>query len=282
MRRVAVVGSGVAGLAAAWRLATSPGERQVTLFEAGAYFGGHANTVDLTLDGVTHGVDTGFLVFNERTYPLLIQLLQALNFIHQRGFVHRDIKPANARVRPDGRLVLMDFGLMTAAGQAAGRAVTGTAGYLAPEVAVGGAIDGATDLYAVGCLAFELITGRLPFQGSLIEVVRQHVSARPPALRSLRPDVPMQLELLVMRLLEKQPQARYRSAEAVLADLSSLAGVGLARETEDQQRSFLVAGGLVGRDAELAVLTGALADCAVVERPPVMEGRRMTLLLTQK
>jgi predicted NAD/FAD-binding protein len=78
MRRVAVVGSGVAGLAAAWRLATSPGERQVTLFEAGAYFGGHANTVDLTLDGVTHGVDTGFLVFNERTYPLLIQLFADL------------------------------------------------------------------------------------------------------------------------------------------------------------------------------------------------------------
>jgi len=78
MQRIAVVGSGVAGLAAAWRLATSPGERHVTLFEAGAHFGGHANTVDLTLDGITHGVDTGFLVFNERTYPLLIQLFADL------------------------------------------------------------------------------------------------------------------------------------------------------------------------------------------------------------
>lgn len=78
MRRIAVVGSGVAGLAAAWRLASAPGGRQVTLFEAGAHFGGHANTVDLTLDGVTHGVDTGFLVYNERTYPLLIQLFAEL------------------------------------------------------------------------------------------------------------------------------------------------------------------------------------------------------------
>ncbi|RZJ10509.1 MAG: FAD-dependent oxidoreductase [Rubrivivax sp.] len=79
MRRIAVVGSGVAGLAAAWRLATAPGERRhVTLFEAGRHFGGHANTVDLTLDGVTHGVDTGFLVFNQRTYPLLVKLFADL------------------------------------------------------------------------------------------------------------------------------------------------------------------------------------------------------------
>ncbi len=78
MRRIAVVGSGVAGLAAAWRLATAPGQRHVTLFEAGKYFGGHANTVDVSLDGITHGVDTGFLVFNERTYPLLIRLFAEL------------------------------------------------------------------------------------------------------------------------------------------------------------------------------------------------------------
>lgn len=75
MRRVAVVGSGIAGLSVAWRLAD---EAQVTLFEAGPYFGGHTHTVDLTLDGVTHGVDTGFLVFNERTYPRLIALFAEL------------------------------------------------------------------------------------------------------------------------------------------------------------------------------------------------------------
>ncbi|MBC7957904.1 MAG: FAD-dependent oxidoreductase [Cytophagales bacterium] len=72
MRRVAVIGSGIAGLSAAYTLAP---DAQVTLFEAGSYFGGHTHTVDITLDGITHGVDTGFLVFNERTYPKLIQLL---------------------------------------------------------------------------------------------------------------------------------------------------------------------------------------------------------------
>ena len=67
MHRIAVVGSGIAGLAAADRIATTPGGHRVTLFEAGGHFGGHANTVDLELEGVVHGVDTGFLVFNRRT-----------------------------------------------------------------------------------------------------------------------------------------------------------------------------------------------------------------------
>jgi uncharacterized protein len=75
MRRVAVIGSGISGLAAAHRLA---GDAQVTLYEAGAWFGGHTHTVDVTLDGVTHGVDTGFLVFNHRTYPNLVRLFETL------------------------------------------------------------------------------------------------------------------------------------------------------------------------------------------------------------
>ncbi|PZP36728.1 MAG: NAD/FAD-binding protein [Roseateles depolymerans] len=78
MHRIAVIGSGIAGLGAAWRLTSAPGAPQVTLFEAGAHFGGHAHTVDLCLDGVSHGVDTGFLVFNQRTYPLLTALFAEL------------------------------------------------------------------------------------------------------------------------------------------------------------------------------------------------------------
>ncbi|MEN9396840.1 MAG: hypothetical protein RLZ81_1370 [Pseudomonadota bacterium] len=78
-RRVAVIGSGIAGLSAAWTLATEAGDSAaVTLFEAGDYFGGHTHTVDLTLNGVSHGVDTGFLVFNQRTYPRLIKLFETL------------------------------------------------------------------------------------------------------------------------------------------------------------------------------------------------------------
>ena len=78
MEKIAIIGSGIAGLAAARELARAPGDRRVTLFEAGEHFGGHANTVDVTLGGVTHGVDTGFLVYNERTYPRLMQLFAEL------------------------------------------------------------------------------------------------------------------------------------------------------------------------------------------------------------
>ncbi len=78
MERIAIIGSGIAGLSAAHTLSQAPGARRVTLYEGGQHFGGHANTVDVTLDGVTHGVDTGFLVYNERTYPGLIQLFAEL------------------------------------------------------------------------------------------------------------------------------------------------------------------------------------------------------------
>ncbi len=78
MRRIAVIGSGVSGLAAAWRLSAPGSPHRVTLFEAGSHFGGHAHTVDLCMDGVSHGVDTGFLVFNHRTYPLLTELFRTL------------------------------------------------------------------------------------------------------------------------------------------------------------------------------------------------------------
>ena len=78
MHRIAVIGSGISGLAAARRLAGAPGQHGVTLLEAGSHFGGHANTVDMTLGGVSQGVDTGFLVFNHRTYPLLTRLFEEL------------------------------------------------------------------------------------------------------------------------------------------------------------------------------------------------------------
>ncbi|MCE4556506.1 NAD(P)/FAD-dependent oxidoreductase [Roseateles cellulosilyticus] len=99
MGRIAVVGSGIAGLAAAHRLAAAPGDHHVTLFEAGAHFGGHANTVDLTLEGVMHGVDTGFLVYNERTYPRLIQLFSELDV----ETVASDMSFSVQVPRPDGR-----------------------------------------------------------------------------------------------------------------------------------------------------------------------------------
>jgi tetratricopeptide (TPR) repeat protein len=196
----------------------------------------------------------------ETFYAVFAQVLQALDYIHARQFLHRDIKAANVRVRTDGVVKVMDFGLTGHSSQAQNRAISGTPGYMAPEIPLGGAVTAAVDLYAVGCLAYEMLTGALPFTGSLGEVVRGHVREAPPPLATRRPDLPPPLTRLVERLLEKDPTRRPPTAGHVLEDLGAIAGQEATRANVEQQRSFLVASELVGRDAELARLQTALEE----------------------
>lgn len=198
----------------------------------------------------------------EEVYACLAQLLQALDYIHTRQYLHRDIKAANIRLRPDGVLKLMDFGLSGHSAEAGARAISGTPAYMAPEVPQGGTLGPGVDLYAVGCLAFEMLTGRLPFVGSVGEVIRAHVQATPPALGSLRPDAPLALRHLVERLLLKDPLQRPRRAGSVLAELAGITGLALTRENKAQQLSFLEAGDLIGRKGELERFEAALASVA--------------------
>ncbi|MDB5097805.1 MAG: putative serine/threonine protein kinase, partial [Cyanobacteria bacterium RYN_339] len=194
----------------------------------------------------------------ETAYSLLSQLLRALDFIHSRLYVHRDIKAANVRVRDDGTLVLMDFGLMAQLGTAGGGGMSGSPGYMPPESIRGGMIDGMADLYSVGCLAFEMLTGRVPFTGSLRDVLRAHVETPAPLLRTRRPDAPVELERIIAKLLEKEPCKRYRGAAEVLADLALVAGTEYACPNLAQAQSYLVAGAMVGRERELHAMDNAL------------------------
>lgn len=209
----------------------------------------------------------------DEVYELLIQLLQAMQFIHSRLYVHRDIKAENIRIRDDGKLKLMDFGLMERLGRPSTGKIVGTPGYLPPEVVRGGVIDATSDLYSIGCLAFEMITGRLPFGGAnVVEVIRAHLHTPPPSLASLRPDVPVRLEQIVSRLLAKEPRGRYMQAVDVIEDLADLAGLTLMGETLEQRKSYLTSGPLVGREQELVVLREALGQAIAGHGRSVLVG----------
>jgi len=175
------------------------------------------------------------------------QILGALSFAHRNGIVHRDIKPHNIIVRPDGRLKVTDFGIarsgasqMTEAGS-----IVGTAQSLSPEQARGAPVDPRSDLYSLGIVLYEMLTGKVPFTGDTpVEIAMKHLSQVPEPPSKLRSDVPHDLDAVVMRALAKDPDQRYGSAEEMDADLARVArGVAVSRETEDAMTQVLSGAG---------------------------------------
>ncbi|MEB3327923.1 MAG: serine/threonine-protein kinase, partial [Candidatus Sericytochromatia bacterium] len=135
-----------------------------------------------------------------RVRELMGQLLSALGALHAQGYVHRDLKPANMRLTADGQLKLTDFGLSELAGRAGGP-ITGTLWYLAPEVIKRGPVDRRADLYALGAVAYELLTGQPPFVGARpVEVLQAHLTAPVVPLTIRCPDLDPTLALVVRRL----------------------------------------------------------------------------------
>lgn len=154
------------------------------------------------------------------TCHLAGQAALGLDAAHRAGVVHRDVKPANLHLGATGTLKVVDFGTARVATEAAMRltsagSVIGTAAYLSPEQILGEPGDAASDLYALGCVCYELLCGRPPFAGPATEVISQHVRDRPDPLRRYRPEVPVELERLVLALLEKDPGARPTGGEVV-------------------------------------------------------------------
>lgn len=149
------------------------------------------------------------------------QMLDALGGLHAAGVVHRDVKPANILLTPDGGAKLADFGLarLWESGDKVTRteAFVGTLEYVAPEQAIGGQLDGRTDLYSFGVLLFEMLAGKVPHEGTTnIGKVVAHLTSRAPDVRTEAPDVPAWLAELIRRLMERDPADRPPTAEAVL------------------------------------------------------------------
>jgi hypothetical protein len=161
----------------------------------------------------------------DETIALLIPLAEALDYAHRQGLVHRDLKPGNVLLQPDGSPVLADFGLARAAQPDTAARITatgmllGTLAYMAPEQFAGGAADARTDIYALGVLFFEMLTGRVPFDGDSAQVMYGHLQQPPPAPRALVPSLPDAIERLVLSMLAKDAGARPQSAAEVAAAL---------------------------------------------------------------
>ncbi|MHB0980065.1 MAG: Stk1 family PASTA domain-containing Ser/Thr kinase [Thermoleophilia bacterium] len=151
------------------------------------------------------------------------QILEALRFAHRKDVVHRDIKPQNMIVDDEGRVKVTDFGIARA-GSASSMTETGsilgTAHYLSPEQAQGGYAEAASDLYALGVVMYEMATGQLPFTGdNPVTIAMRHVNEAPTPPRALAPDVPENIERIILRALAKRPEQRYLTAAAFLEDI---------------------------------------------------------------
>ena len=154
----------------------------------------------------------------------LDQLAAALDYAHERGIVHQDIKPTNILLTPEGRLLLADFGLgkMVAEKQSAQMPLlqsvnpTGPLEYIAPEQVWGNALDARTDLYALGVILYQMVTGKTPFEGeTAVQLLRQLVQASPPSPRLLRTDLPLAAEQVILRAMAKRPPDRYARAHDI-------------------------------------------------------------------
>ncbi|WP_130014847.1 protein kinase domain-containing protein, partial [Serinicoccus sediminis] len=200
-------------------------------------------------------------------------VLAALEYAHERGLVHRDIKPANVMVTDGGAVKVMDFGIAraiadTAATMTQTQAVMGTARYLSPEQAQGLDVDGRSDLYSVGCLLYELLTGRTPFQGDPVSLVYQHLGEPPKAPSTHAARLPEALDAITLHALEKKPEERYQDAAAFRADLNAARAdepvSAAARSTYDRAIGAGVAG--AGAAAAAAAARWSASRAAAVGR----------------
>ena len=160
----------------------------------------------------------------EAAVDIVLQILRAARFAHQRGIVHRDIKPHNVLIDDDGRVKVTDFGIARAGASDMTETglIMGTSQYLSPEQAQGKPVDARSDLYSIGIVLYEMLTGRVPFDAeSPVAVALKQVSEAPVPPRQLNPEIPPSLDAVVLRALAKDPARRFADADEFIAALQS-------------------------------------------------------------
>jgi eukaryotic-like serine/threonine-protein kinase len=204
---------------------------------------------------------------------LAIQIARGLAFAHQQGLIHRDVKPQNVLLNGDGRAKVTDFGIARSLNVQRGMTQTGTvlgtSDYIAPEQAQGQRVDEHTDVYSLGVVVYELLTGEVPFPGeNFVAVAMRHINEEPPSVREKRPDVPVRVDEAVRRAMAKRPEDRFPTMDAFCAELEAClaelqaAGTQVARPAvRRQHRPRFSAWPLI---VALVVLAGAVAVGAVL------------------
>lgn len=177
------------------------------------------------IDGITlkEYIDRQGIIEWKDAIHLATQILKALQHAHECGIVHRDIKPQNIMLLQDGTIKVTDFGIARFSDKAT-RTMTeqaiGSVHYIAPEQARGDVTDGKTDIYSVGVMLYEMLTGKLPFDGdSAVTVALMQLQSTPKRPREINPGIPIGLEQITMKAMQKQPSARYTSAAEMLSDI---------------------------------------------------------------
>jgi serine/threonine-protein kinase len=170
----------------------------------------------------------------EQSVEIALQIARAMAYAHGRDVYHRDLKPENVIVLPDGTIKVIDFGSARMAGlrrltfRLRGEA-SGTPDYMAPEQVQGGRGDARTDIYALGAMLYELLTGRVPFEGDNPQAVMfQQINSEPPLPTRFNPRISPALEAIVLRALRKRPADRYQSADELARDLAAFRDTGEA------------------------------------------------------
>lgn len=169
------------------------------------------------------------------------RVAEALGYAHRQGVVHRDVKPANVMVNlPAGLVKVTDFGIarITDAARTRTGLVLGTPSYMSPEQMAGRRIDGRTDLYSLGVMLFQLLTGRLPHQGESMALLMYQITNDPaPDLRTLRPELPQALADIVALALQKRAEVRYADGHQMAADLRAVAAQAVVPESIDFEKT---------------------------------------------
>ncbi|HEX3435972.1 MAG TPA: protein kinase [Pseudacidobacterium sp.] len=209
------------------------------------------------------------------TLSIIEQLCSGLGYAHQNRVVHRDVKPANLIVQPDGKVKIVDFGIARLADQSTRLtktdAVIGTFHYIAPERLKGEMSDGRSDIWSVGVMLYQMLSGQLPFDGEDVSTLYKVINESHPSLKALVPDLPDELIEIVDRSLAKNPDDRYGSAEEMAFDLQGISE-GLKRERVGE---LLTSARRLMEQRQYASARTVLNDLQRID-PQNMEAKRLT------